>query len=397
MKPTYDAIVVGLGAMGSAACFQLAQRGARVLGLDQYSPPHTHGSSHGDTRITRQAICEGEEYVPLVLRSHEIWREIERETGKSLLTVTGGLILGDVKNVGGMHGTQNVVLDTIRAAEAYDIPHEVLDIAALKERFPQFHYAGNETGYYEPGAGFLRPEACVETQLELARKYGADIHTNEKFLGYDNDGDSIIVRTDKGTYASAKLILSAGPWIGELLPRHADLFKVFRQVLYWFKTKGPIAEFEPGRFPIFMWDLGISEDIYGFPAVDGAEGGIKIAHEEYPVATTPEAVERYVSDDETRRMFELAVTRIPGLTPECLRAVSCLYTVTPDHRFVIDTLPDDPRVIVASPCSGHGFKHSAAVGQILAELATDGESEFDISKFSLKRFSRQRVLTIERF
>ncbi len=153
----FDVIVVGLGAMGSAAMYQLAKRGSRVLGIDQFSPPHTRGSTHGETRITRQAIGEGEEYVPLVLRSNEIWREIERETGEILFTANGGLIIGDLQATNGNHGSKNFLLQTIAAAKVHGIAHEILDCDALKRRFPQFHFKGNETGYYEPGAGFLRP------------------------------------------------------------------------------------------------------------------------------------------------------------------------------------------------------------------------------------------------
>ncbi len=389
MSESFEVIVLGLGAMGSAAAYQLAKRGKRVLGIDQYAPPHTLGSTHGDTRITRQAIGEGEEYVPLSLRSYDIWRALERQTGRDLLTVTGGLMMASQSSHAPQHGKEDFLQTTISAAERYAIPHEVLESADIRKRFPQFQLVGDELGYYEQNAGFLRPERCIEAQLAEAARLGATLHTQEQALSYQPNtaNDRVTITTTRGSYTAEKLVITAGPWIASLLEAaFARYFSVYRQVLYWFAIDGPSEPFLPGRFPIFIWERPHSS-IYGFPAIDGPSGGVKVATEEYNVPTTPETVTREVSDEETRQMYEQHIaSSFPGLSGICVKAVSCLYTVTPDGRFVIDTHPQHPNVIIASPCSGHGFKHSAAIGEVLAQLAIDGKSQIDISSFSFNRF-----------
>lgn len=384
----YDAAILGLGAMGSAAAYQLAKRGLRVLGLDRFAPPHPFGSSHGDTRITRLAIGEGAHYTPLALRSHEIWREIEKETGTDLLTVTGGLVVSSAASKSRVH-VADFFANTVAAAQKHGIAHEILEGPELRKRFPQFNIGNGETGYYEPGAGFLRPENCVAAQLGLARKHGATLHTDEKVLGFDATLDGVIIETDRGKYSAETLILAAGAWLPELLPeRYAANFRVRRQVLFWFDVSGPIAPFMPGRCPVFIWEVpGAPQGIYGFPAIDGPRGGVKIATEQYEMATTPQGVNRAVSPAETSVMYETYVAPyLPGVGAKCIKAVVCLYTVTPDAGFVIDRHPESDRIIIASPCSGHGFKHSAAIGEVLADLAIDGRSRFDLSAFRLARF-----------
>src|SRR5688500_9600017 len=212
MNSRYQTIVIGLGAMGSAATYQLAKRGNKVLGIDQFSPPHIYGSSHGDTRLTRQAIGEGAEYVPLVLRSYEIWDEIERETGKKVLTVTGGLIMTSVE--GAMRHGSYFFNQTVASAEKYGIAHRLLDADEIRKEFPQFKLKGNERGYFEEKAGYLRPELAIDAQLELAQRYGAQISFDEKVLAFSvKDNDSVVVKTDRGEYEAEKAILSAGPWV----------------------------------------------------------------------------------------------------------------------------------------------------------------------------------------
>ena len=388
----YDILILGLGAMGSAAAYQSAKRGAKVLGIDRFAPPHAFGSSHGETRITRLAIGEGQEYTPLALRSHEIWRDIEKETGADLLTVTGGLVISSVAKTAKLH-VENFFANTIAAAEKYNIPHRLMDAADIRKRFPIFRVRDDEAGYYEPDAGFLRPENCVRAQLALAGKYGAEIHTNEKVLSFDASGKDVTVKTDRGFYAAERLIVSAGAWLPELIgtPLSAN-FKVFRQLLFWFDVKGPITPYLPGICPIFIWELqGPRQAIYGFPAIDGPHGGVKIATQQYERTTTPETVNRDVSSEEAAAMHENYVAPyLPGLSGECVKAVACLYTVTPDAGFVIDFHPESKRVIVASPCSGHGFKHSAAIGEALAELAIHGKSRLDLSAFGFARFGNPR-------
>ena len=242
-----DVVVVGLGAMGSATLFQLARRGARVLGIDRWAPPHEHGSSHGESRITRQAVGEGDEYVPFVVRAHDIWRELEAETGESLLAPVGGLVLGRERQSAWHHGQPDFVGRTIAVARRHGIPHEVLAPAEVEARFPQFRLAGDEVGYWEPGAGFLRPERCVAVQLDRARALGAVIRTGETVVRVVPSAQDVRVETDRASYAAGRAVLTAGAWMPELLPGPvAKLLAVHRQVLYWFAPRDP-APFAPGR------------------------------------------------------------------------------------------------------------------------------------------------------
>jgi sarcosine oxidase len=385
----FETIVLGLGAMGSAALCQLARRGNSVLGIDQFSPPHALGSSHGDTRITRLAIGEGEQYTPLALRSHQLWRELERETGTKLLTACGGLIISSRAKTSRTH-VEDFFANTLAAARKYAIAHEVLDAAEIRRRFPRFNVADDEQGYLERDAGFLRPEACVRAQLMAAEHRGAEIHREERASRFDASANAVTVTTDKETYLADTLIVTAGPWLPGLVDRRlARHFKVYRQTLFWFDIDGPVAPYVPERCPIFIWELQAKKQgIYGFPAIDGPRGGMKIATEQYEATTTAEAVDRTVTEREEKTMYDDYVAPyIAGVSDRCLRAMSCLYTVTPDFGFVIDVHPDSKRVIIVSPCSGHGFKHSPAIGEALADLAIDGATTVDLSGFSLQRFS----------
>jgi sarcosine oxidase len=385
-----DILVIGLGAMGSAALYQAARRGVRAIGIDQFEPPHDRGSSHGESRITRQAIGEGDAYVPLALRSHEIWRELEADTGQSPLTACGGLILGRPSNAT-IHGQTDFVGNTIGAARRFGIPHEVLTPDEVSRRFPQFRVVGDETCYYEPGAGFLRPEACIAAQLDRARTLGALAHTGQTVRRITADANGATVVTDSATYSAGHVIVTAGAWMPEIFGNvFRNLLQVYQQTMYWFAPKDA-SDFAPGRFPIFIWRYGAGEadHFYGFPVVGD---GVKVATEQFEVAATPEARRPATSVPadaaaEARRMHETHVReQLPGVSDRCLHSVTCLYTVTPDFGFIIDRHPDWNRVLVASPCSGHGFKHSAAVGEALAELAIHGQSQIDLSAFSLARF-----------
>jgi sarcosine oxidase len=384
----FDTIVLGLGAMGSAAAYQLARRGNRVLGIDRYAPPHVHGSTHGDTRITRRAIGEGAQYSPLAMRSHQIWRELERATGRTLLTTNGGLVISSPARTAQCH-TDNFFANTVAAARTYDIPHELLAAREIRRRFPQFRVADDEMGYFEPGAGFARPEACVQVQLDLAAQHGAALHVGELVTGFDAGDGGVTVTTAHARYAADTLIVAAGAWLPDLVaPALARHFTIYRQLLCWFAIEGDIAPFLPEVFPVFIWELqGRPQGIYGFPAIDGADGGFKIATESYAQATTPEAALRDVSGAEVRAVYDDYVAPyVKGVSNRCVRTATCLYTVTPDFGFVIDALPGQPRVIVASPCSGHGFKHSAAIGEALAERMIGGSGRLDLGAFTLSRF-----------
>jgi sarcosine oxidase len=381
----YDVIVLGLGACGAATTYQLAKRGAKVLGIDQFSPPHALGSTHGDTRVTRLAIGEGAHYTPLAVRSHDIWREVEAETGAELLTTNGGLIVSGA-DPAAFHGSP-FFANTVAVARAHGIAHEMLDATALRARYPMFALGDDAAGYFEPSAGFVRPERCVAAQLELAVRHGAMLHRGEKVVSFAASAAGVTVRTGKATYEAGQLVVAAGPWLPSLLPeRLRGLFRVYRQVQFWFDVDDAAA-FAPQVFPIFIWDLpGGKGGVYGFPALDGPRGGIKIAVESYDAPTTPDDVARAVAPAEALAMFETFVApHIRGVTGRCVRALSCLYTVTRDFGFVIDRHPDFARVIVASPCSGHGFKHSAAVGEGLARMVLDGTAVAEFEQFRLDR------------
>ena len=384
----YDAIVLGLGAMGSAAAYQLAKRGARVLGIDRFSPPHRYGSSHGGTRITRLAIGEGERYTPLVMRAHEIWREIENETGADLLTTNGGLVISSDGKLSKTH-VDRFFHNTVSAAKTFGIPHELLDAAEIRRRYPQFAVSDEEYGYFEPGAGFVRPERCVQAHLLLARKYGAELHAGETVLEFEPSPSAVRVVTGEGRYETGKLIVAAGAWAPQLLgPDFAHLFKVHRQVQYWFAPRDGVRAFRPDRFPVFIWELRATrQGIYGFPSVDGATGGIKVATESFESTAVPCDEAREISAKEIAAMYDgFIAPYFPGISPVCAKATACFYTVTPDFGFVIDNHPQSDRVMIASPCSGHGFKHSPAIGEALADWALEREGPHDLTAFRIGRF-----------
>lgn len=389
MPPRYDTIVIGLGAMGSAALYQLAKAGQRVLGIDQFAPPHRLGSSHGETRITRLACGEGPEYTQFARRSHEIWRELEVETGRSLLVQNGFLAISGEGPRAANHENPDFLRTTIEAAERAGIAHELLRDAEIRKRHPAFNVLGGDRAYFEPEAGYVRPEECIAAQLQQAKALGAEIRTDEVVTGFTATG-GISVTTAQGAHAAEKIIVSAGAWLPGLLSRESrQVFTVRRQVLYWFRLKpdAPLENYVPERFPVYIWQLPARQAIYGFPWTGEGAPTIKIATEQYDTATSPQAIDRTVSDEETRAMYEEYVAPyFPGASPECDRSSVCMYTCVDKARFIIDELPGEPRVIVASPCSGHGFKHSAAIGEALADLAINGKQHantFDLSRFGM--------------
>ena len=359
-----------------------------MLGLDRHSPPHAYGSTHGDTRVTRLAIGEGEQYTPLALRSHELWRELEAETGEDLLTANGGLVISSPAATSRTH-VEHFFENTVAAARRFGIAHELLDAAEIRHRFPQFLVSQGERGYFEKDAGFVRPERCVAAHLRQAERHGATIHRDERAIGFEASANGASVTTDRGAYAAENLIVAVGPWLSELVDRAiARHFAVYRQTLFWFDIAGPAEQFAVERCPIFIWELtGRMQGIYGFPAVDGPRGGVKIATEQFDAVTTPDAVRRNVTDGEAQAIYaDYVVPYISGVAPRCLRTATCLYTVTPDFGFVLDRHPAFERVLLASPCSGHGFKHSPAIGEALADVAAGGVSRFDWAPFTLSRF-----------
>jgi sarcosine oxidase len=381
-----EVIVVGLGAMGSAACFQLAARGASVIGIDQYTPPHPFGSTHGETRVTREAIGEGREYVPLVRRSHQLWREIEQESGAQLLTQCGIVVLA--------HPSSDFLGETRASARAYQIEHADLINAEVRSSFPMFTVDEEMVAYYEPGAGYVRPEAAVAAQLELARARGAQLRFGERVSKWSASRHGVTLTTDADTYQSGQLLLCAGAWIGELFPDARDAFVVYRQLLYWFPIREGYAALRD--MPGFIWDLGGRHDevvhldgFYGFPAIDGPNGGLKVAAESYERRTTPDGYQHPATPGEARRMYEQCVAPyLEWLGPEPLRTVSCLYTSTRGNRFVIDRHPEHDSVLIVSACSGHGFKHSPAIGEAVAQWLTGHQPDIDLGAFRLSNTRR---------
>ncbi|HYB30852.1 MAG TPA: N-methyl-L-tryptophan oxidase [Solirubrobacteraceae bacterium] len=379
-------VVVGLGAMGSAVCAQLASRGTSVIGIDQYDPPHSYGSTHGETRMTRLAVGEGPEYVPLVRRSHELWREIEAQTGTRLLTQPGGLIMS--------RSGSWFFEETRELARRLDIEHESLSPAELHNRFPMFAVDGETEGYYEPAAGFVRPEDAVRAQLELARRGGAKLRPGERVLSWSASAHGASVVTDCARYSSEQLILCAGPWLLGLFPEGRDLFAVHRQIQFWFPIRHGYEQFR--NMPVFVWDFGGEragfvhlDGFYGFPAVDGPAGGVKVATETYETATEPDGRQHPPTAAETVAMYRRYIeARLPSLGPEPVRTLSCLYTCTRGSRFVIDRHPRHEAVLIVSPCSGHGFKHSPAIGEAVSQWVTEGKPELDLDPFRLPDSAR---------
>jgi sarcosine oxidase len=281
----------------------------------------------------------------------------------------------------------------IRCADKFGIRHEILDTAEIKKRFPQFAVTA-ERAYFERETGFLRPELCIEAQLSLARKHGAFAQTDEIVQAVEGRGAGVMVQTSRGEYLGDRVIVSAGPWIGTFLPpTHARLFKIHRQVMFWFDVRNNcLSDFEPPRFPIFIWIFGTAAEFgfYGFPSLDGRS--IKVATERFAETFEPDGTPSAVTSQEKRSMHERFVRdRLPGISDRCSKAASCFYTMTPDSNFVIDLHPHDHRILLASPCSGHGFKHSAAIGEALAEKIIDGQSKIDLGSFGLKRFNTPQV------
>jgi sarcosine oxidase len=383
----YEALVIGLGAMGAATVYQLAKAGVKVAGIDRYHPPHTLGSSHGDTRITRLSVGEGAQYVPIVRNSHRIWRELEALSGESLFEQSGLLVLTSRDDFDPSDET-DFTLRTIGLAQTYGIEHEVLDAVQIRQRFAQFsQVVDSAIGYFEPGGGFVRPERCIDVQLRLAEQHGATLYKGETVTHISSDEQGVTVTTDRRTLQADKLVISAGNWAGDLLGAPFDrLLSVYRQALYWFELD-PEADWV-GASPTFIFTHGRGEGDtnYGFPALPG-EGSLKLATAQYHTVSTPDTLDRTVSAEQEREMYEQQVQgRIAGVTRTVVKSAVCAYTVTPDHHFIIDEHPALQHTLVVSPCSGHGFKHSAALGEAFAQWCIRGSSDLDLSSFSLKRF-----------
>jgi sarcosine oxidase len=383
-QQSFDFAVIGLGALGSAALWQLSKSGKKVLGIDQFSPPHTMGSSHGETRITRLAVGEGADFVPLVMRSHEIWQEIKSMTGIQIMYQVGGLLLDSGGDTWSKHGSEGFFNRTVKFAEQMGISHEVWDQKKLIGQFPEFNLEPSGVAYFEPSAGYLIPELAIKTQIGLAERNDAVIKTHTKVLGIAPTNGGVSIHTNQGDFWAERVLLSAGSWVKDFLPpSHRSQFKICRQILHWLPVEN--GKFENGKIPVFMWGFGKgAEDfIYGFPSLDGKT--VKVASESFKESKHPDTLSREVSSEEQVDFVREKIEgRLNFLQPRVKESKVCVYTVTNDSYFVVDELPDFPEVIVASPCSGHGFKHSAGLGEAIAQQMTLGESRIDLRPFRWK-------------
>lgn len=387
MSERYEVVVLGLGAMGAATVYQLAKAGVKVVGIDRHHPPHNLGSSHGDTRITRLSVGEGAQYVPIVRNSHRIWRELEALSGESLFEQSGLLVLTSSADFDPQDQT-DFTLRTINLAQTYGIEHEILSAEQIRQRFPQFaNVHDSAIGYFEPGGGFVRPERCIDVQLKLAEQHGATLYKGETVTAITSSEEGVTVTTDRRTLFANKLVISAGNWSGELLGEpYENLLSVYRQKLFWFELEEGAGLV--GHSPTFILTHGRGDDKvnYGFPALPG-EGSLKIATAQYHTSSSPQTIERTVSAAEAQDMYEHQVRgHLAGVTSKVLKSAVCAYTVTPDRHFIIDEHPSLQHTLFVSACSGHGFKHSAALGEAFAQWCTRGSTDLDLSSFSLKRF-----------
>jgi len=355
-----DVLVLGLGGMGSAAAMHLARRGARVVGFDRFGPAHDRGSSHGESRLIRQAYFESPAYVPLLKRAYQLWGDLEAASDGSLLHRTGLILLG--KRVG------------TAAAIAHDhgIAIESLTAAETSARFPGLVVSEDLVGLFEPGAGWLGVEACVEAHLGAATSAGATLCFDETVTSWrvdDRTGEAVVVTT-RGTYRAGKLVIAGGAWAPSLLADIGVPLQAHRVVQMWFE-----APTDP-RFPCFAFDLERGF-FYGFPRKDGR---VKVAeHAARDPVDSPEQARREVSDDEARRVEGFVRDHLPGLRTPRATARTCLYTMTPDEHFVVDLHPRHPGVAIAAGMSGHGFKFASVIGEVLADLALEGRTRHDIS------------------
>ncbi|MEP7021325.1 MAG: N-methyl-L-tryptophan oxidase [Pseudonocardiales bacterium] len=384
MADRYDVIVLGLGGMGSSAARHLARRGASVLGLEQFTPAHALGSSHGDSRIVRMAYFEHPDYVPLLRRAYSLWDELGTDVGQPLLTRTGALMIGPPDC--------GVVSGTLASVHRWGLEHEVLDQAQLQLRYPQFHLPTDDIAVLDADAGFVSPEQTVRAHLDLARLDGAELRFGVKVTGWRLDGDGVAVEFTGGQARAERLVLAAGAWTGPLAPALDVPLQVVRRVMHYVRPVVDAAEFDPARFPVYFIEMGPHDGIYGFPLIGDPSGGIKAGfHYRGGDVASPDTVERGVTAAERAEMRAALAARIPGLAGEHAEARVCMYTMTPDEHFVIDLLPaSQGRVAIAAGFSGHGFKFSPVVGEILADLALTGATEHPIGFLGATRFAAPR-------
>jgi sarcosine oxidase len=374
MSERFDAIVIGVGAMGSAACYELARRGKRVLGLERFDILHEMGSSHGITRVIRMAYSEGPQYVPLLQRAYVLWEELQRRAGEPLLHLNGCI------NASPPEGT--IFRDALRAARAYDLPCEVLTGSELNRRFAAFQIPANSMALLEPMGGFLAAERCIVAQVEAAQSHGAEIHAREPLVAWEPHNEGVHVRSQHAVYEADRLVITTGAWAGDVVDCLSGLVAAERQVLAWFQPRRPEL-FMPDRLPVFQVDIG--GRYYGMPVfgIPGLKIGLYHHRNEQ---VDPDAVDRLAHDADEAILREFVDQFMPEGSGPLMAMKVCLFENSPDEHFIVDIHPDHPQVAFAAGLSGHGFKFAPVIGEILADLAESGSTKHDISRFQLSRF-----------
>lgn len=374
----YDVIVAGVGGMGSATLYHLARRGLKVLGLEQFDIPHELGSSHGVTRIIRLAYAEHPNYVPLLRRAYALWRELEVEADERLLIITGGLDIGEPETA--------VVRGSLEACARHDLPHEILDAEALRQRFPGYQLPQSMVGIYQPDAGFLLPERCIVAHVNAALNRGAEVHSREPVIEWGAEQGSVWVRTDRETYRARRLVITAGPWARNLVPALHELAVPERQVLLWSQPLRPEL-FQHGAFPIFNMEAPEGH-YYGFPEYDVP--GFKIGkYHHRNERVDPDEMDRDCHPEDEAVLREAIRNYFPDADGPALAMKTCLFTNSPDEHFILDHHPEHREVVIAAGFSGHGFKFCSVIGEIMAQLALDGGTQLDTGMFRFERFEEQ--------
>ena len=374
--PTYDTIVIGLGIMGSSAAYALAEHGELVLALDRWAPPHDKGSTHGRSRIIREAYFEHPLYVPLLKRAYECWSSLEDRVGHRLLVETGGLMIGPPDGV--------LFTGARESARRHRLRHEEMDADTVRREFPGYAPPDDMVALWEERAGVLFPEACVAAYLDLAERAGAHLRRGEAARSWSADAGGVTVTTSRGVHSARSLVLAAGPWLPQMLGGLALPLTVERQEFHWFAPRAHGELFAPDHCPIALWEYAPGAIWATFPDLgDGVKSGI---HHDGETGVTPETVRRDIAPAETERHRALLRRFVPDADGALREARVCLYTNTPDHHFVIDFHPEHPNVLLLSPCSGHGFKFASVLGEVVADLMTTGTTRFDLSPFRASRF-----------
>jgi len=371
----FDVAVIGLGAMGAQAVAHLAARGVKVIGIERFGPLHDRGSSHGDSRLIRLGYFEDPAYVPLLHRAYRNWRDLEARVREDLLTITGVLQIGRP----GCH----IVDGTIAACKLHGLPYDLLDQAQAARRYPAFQLDADEVAVLEPEGGFLRPEAATLAALRVAGTDGAVLHFNEQVLGIAPGGGGVAVATDQARYRARTVVVATGSYIAGLVPELDQVAVPIRVVVGWFQPRDGLNT-ALGRMPGFLRDEGEAGSFFGFPVI--GRNGVKVGkHAHFREVIDPEAPNAPVNEADRALLQDFIARRVPAAAGTPVGFATCRYTMLPGDDFLIDRLPSDPNIIVASPCSGHGFKFASVVGEILADLATTGETALPIEAFSFKR------------